>query len=134
MSRITLHMLDGRRESRFDDIVGLVAADSSGQFGILPGHEALVTVLDAGLIRCRHADDRIRFLACAGGVLVCRDNAVRIVSSRFLAGDHAEELTSQLDALLGLEKAEQEADRRSRTQVERALLRRLREWSELKST
>ncbi len=130
MSAITLTLLDGRSEHRLDDVVSLVASDDSGQFGILPGHEPLVTALTAGLIRCRGADGRIHHLACTGGVLLCRNDDVQIVSARFLVGEREEELIAQLDRLLGTEKAEHVAGRQSRAQVERALLRRLREWSE----
>ena len=130
MSAITLNLLDGRSERRLDNVVSLVASDDSGQFGILPGHEPMVTALSAGLIRCRSADGRIHHLACTGGVLLFRDDNVRIVSARFLIGEREEELLAQLDRSLGNEQAEHLAGRQSRAQVERALLRRLREWSE----
>jgi len=130
MSTLTIDLLDGRGERRVEGIASLVAADDSGQFGILPGHEPLVTALAPGLLRCRRADGGVLYAACAGGVLSCRDDEVRIVSARFLVGDHAETLSAELDRLLGAERAQQLAGRQSRTQVEQALLRRLREWSQ----
>jgi F-type H+-transporting ATPase subunit epsilon len=130
MRTITVSLLDGLHEQRLEGIASLVAVDDSGQFGILPGHETLVTALAAGLIRCRLADGSTRHLACTGGVLLCRHDHVRIVSARFLIGDRAEELTEQLDELLEREDAERAASRQSRTQVDRALMKRLREWSQ----
>jgi F-type H+-transporting ATPase subunit epsilon len=130
MRTLTVSLLDGRGERRLDGVVSLVACDDSGQFGIQPGHEAMVTAVVAGLIRCRDADGDTHHLACTGGVLLCRDDEVRIVSARFLVGEREEELIEQLDRLLGSEQAELVAGQQSRTQVERALLRRLNEWSE----
>jgi F-type H+-transporting ATPase subunit epsilon len=130
MSAITVSLLDGRSERLLEDIASLVATDDSGQFGILPGHEPLVTAVAAGLIRCRRANGGIHHLACTGGVLLCRDDQVRIVSARFLIGERDEELTAQLDQMLSGEEAEQAIGRQSRAQVDRALLKRLREWSE----
>jgi len=130
MRTLALDLLDGRSERRVDRVVSLVAADDSGQFGILPGHEPMVTALASGLIRCTRADGGLLHVACTGGVLSCRDDVVQIVSARFLVGEHAEALTKQLDRLVAAERAEQVAGRQSRTQVEHALLRRLREWSE----
>jgi F-type H+-transporting ATPase subunit epsilon len=130
MTALTVSLLDGFSERRLEGVASLVAADDSGQFGILPGHEPMVTVLAAGLIRCRHDDGRARHLACTGGVLFCRDDHVRIVSGRFLLGERAEELNRQLDELIAGEQAERTAGRQSRAQVDRALMKRLREWSQ----
>jgi F-type H+-transporting ATPase subunit epsilon len=130
MKALTVSLLDGHRERRIDGVVSLVAADDSGQFGLLPGHEPLVTAIDAGLIRCRRADGSTRHLACTGGVFSCRGDEVQIVSARFLMGEREDELSAQLEQLLDEEQAEHLASRQSRTEVERALLKRLREWSE----
>jgi F-type H+-transporting ATPase subunit epsilon len=130
MSTLTLDLLDGRSARRLEDIVSLVAGDETGRFGILPGHEPMVTALAPGLIRCRNTQGGILHVACTGGVLSCRADTVQIVSARFLAGERAEALTAQLDHLLEAERTEQLAGRQSRAQVEQALLRRLREWSQ----
>jgi len=130
MSAITVSLLDGRSERRLEDVASLVATDGSGQFGILPGHEPLVTAVTAGLVRCRRADGGAYHLACTGGVLLCRDDQVQIVSARFLIGEREDELTPQLDRLLSREQTEQAAGRQSRAQVDRALLKRLRQWSQ----
>jgi len=130
MKSITVSLLDGRSEQRLEGVTSVLAADDSGQFGILPGHEPLVTAIIAGLIRCRHADGSMRHLACTGGILNCRNDQVQIVSARFLVGEHEEELAAELDRLLSAEHEEHLATQQSRVQVERALLKRLREWSE----
>ena len=41
---LSLMLLDGREATRIDGVASLVAGDASGQFGLQPAHEALVTV------------------------------------------------------------------------------------------
>lgn len=130
MNTLSLQLLDGSSEIRLEGIASLVAEDVSGQFGLLPGHEALVTLLRPGLIRCRLLAGGQRFLASAGGPLVCRANQVRIVSPRFLCAERADQLSAQLDQLQSREHGTEVAEHQSREQLERALVRRLREWSE----
>ena len=134
MNTMTLQLLDGVSELRLEGITSLVAEDATGQFGLRPGHEPLVTVLVAGLIRCRLADGSPHFLACTGGLLRCRDNMLQIVSARFLSAERDDQLTQQLDALLHREQGERTAERQSRAEMERALMKRLREWSEASHT
>lgn len=130
MNTLTLELLDGRTIERVEGIISLVAEDPTGQFGLLPGHEALVTALQPGLLRCRQSDGQWHYLACSGGVLVCRNNLVQLVSARFLHSDQDTQLTEHLERRLAQEKGERYADVQSRTEIERALIRRLREWSE----
>jgi len=130
MKSITVCLLDGRSEQRLEGVMSVVAADDSGQFGILPGHEPLVTAITAGLIGCRHDDGSMRHLACTGGILTCRNDQVQIVGARFLIGEHEDALVAELDRLLSAEHKEHLTSQQSRVRVERALLKRLREWSE----
>jgi F-type H+-transporting ATPase subunit epsilon len=130
MSAMTLVLLDGARVTRFDDLVDVVATDASGSFGVRPGHEALVTVLAPGIVACRFADGRARYVACAGGVFRCSRNLLQIVSARFIEEKDAALLTAQLDREVQGERAMRSSTRQSRLNLERALMRRLREWSE----
>lgn len=130
MSTLTLELLDGRSVERLEDIASLVAEDATGQFGLLPGHEALITALQPGLLRCRFVDGRWRYLACSGGALVCRHNLVQLVSARFLSAERDDQLTAQLEHRLQREKGERSTDQQARDELERALIKRLREWSE----
>ncbi|MDN0076681.1 F0F1 ATP synthase subunit epsilon [Crenobacter sp. SG2303] len=130
MSALTLEMLDGHNIERLENIVSLVAEEATGQFGLLPGHEALITALQPGLVRCRLSDGSWRHLACSGGVLLCRNNLVQLVSARFLSAEHHEQLTAQLENRLQRERRDRTTDQQARVELERALIKRLREWSE----
>lgn len=134
MSALSIRLLDGRSESRLDGVQGLVCADASGQFGIRPGHEPLVTMLEPGLLRCRMAGGESRFLACAGGPLVCRGNVICIVSTRFLLQDDPQALAAQLARQLASEGQARSASRQSRAEMEQALMKRLREWAEARAS
>lgn len=117
-STLTLDLLDGKSAIRLTDVSSLVASDASGQFGIWPGHAALVTVLEPGLFRYRQAgSDHWRHGACTGGLLHCLSQApgepqsetpdqtlVRVVSRRFILGELPEALQTQLEALLAQER------------------------------
>jgi F-type H+-transporting ATPase subunit epsilon len=136
---IALSLLDGRTATRVDDVLSLVAADASGQFGLLPGHAPLVTVLEAGLFRYRRLGAAgWTFGACAGGTLSCRragrgGTEVRIVSRRFLQSAQPEALQEQLARLLAEESALRLSTRESREQLDLALVRRMQELAEAAS-
>jgi F-type H+-transporting ATPase subunit epsilon len=132
---MTLQLLDGERRVQVDDVDSLVAADASGQFGLRPGHEALVTVLEPGLWRYRQAGrDAWTFGACAGGLLSCRPERgrteVRIVSRRLLLDAEPEALQRQLDALREREGSLLISVRQNRQQLELALYRRMQELAQ----
>lgn len=133
---LTLILLDGKSSVRMDDVTSIVAADASGQFGLLPGHLALVTVLEPGLFRyCRSQHSAWAFGACVGGLLMCEKAAdhgtqVRVVSRRFLQGDEPEALQTQLDELLERESVLRLSTRESREQLDLALYRRMQQLSE----
>lgn len=106
---MTLTLLDGRSSTVIEPVSSLVATDGSGQFGLLPGHAELITMLEPGLLRYRTTPDADwTYSACTGGLLYCLPaagrTAVRIVSRRFLQGAAPEDLQVQLDQLLESER------------------------------
>jgi F-type H+-transporting ATPase subunit epsilon len=54
-------------------VVSIRAQDASGDFGILPGHADLLTVLDASILRWRSEGKNWRFCAVRGAVLRVSD-------------------------------------------------------------
>jgi F-type H+-transporting ATPase subunit epsilon len=129
---MTLELLDGRSVRRIDGVHSLVAADSSGMFGLMPGHAALVTVLEPGLLRyrCGMQDTPWTYAACVGGMLRGIDNHIRIVSRRFLSGDDPEELQNQLERMLDEELTVRRSARTSQAQIEMAMLQRMQQLTE----
>ena len=89
MSGFTLHLQDAMHSERFDDVTSFVGEDSSGSFGILPGHDRILTVLGFGLARFRHLDTTWQFIALPGGVLSFVDNELVISTRRYVRdADH----------------------------------------------
>lgn len=85
------------------------ATDSSGSFGILPGHTNLITVLTDSVVRWRGEEGRYCYCALRGGVLIVdRGVRVRIACREGLVDedlDHLEALVEERRA------AETDADR-----------------------
>ncbi|HYA76688.1 MAG TPA: F0F1 ATP synthase subunit epsilon [Burkholderiaceae bacterium] len=136
---LTLRLLDGTSCVDVEDVTSLIAADASGEFGLLPGHAPLVTVLEPGLFRYRTTlhDDWL-YGACAGGLLSClrppeRKTQVCIVSRRFLRGEEPEALQSQLDALLEREGMLRLSTRASRERLDLAFYKRLQELAQMQA-
>lgn len=133
---IRLALLDGRSSTHIDQVTSLIAQDASGQFGILPGHQALVTVLEPGLFRYRTASGADwSYGASAGGLLSCERQAdltqVRIVSRRFLLGDEPEALQALLDDLLNSERTLRMSTRDSVGQLDQAFYKRMQELAQM---
>lgn len=132
---LRVRLLDGVSSVALPDVRSLVAQDASGQFGLMPGHAAFLTVLEPGLFRYRSGPDAPwRFGACAGGLLRCErvggQTEVRIVSRRFLLGEAPEALQTQLDALLAAEQAMRVSTRDNMEQLDLALMRRMQELAQ----
>ena len=133
---LALTLLDGRSRERIEDVSHVVAADASGQFGLLPGHEPLVTVLEPGLFRYqRGGQQEWSYAACAGGLLAVSRAAqggteVCLVSRRFLRGDTPEALQSRLDELLERETQLRLSTRESREQLDLAFYRRMQQLAQ----
>ncbi len=130
-SLLTLRCLDDRRVLEIQEITALTATDASGQFGILPAHAPLLTLLLPGLVVYKLGEKQ-RFLATAGGPFICRENTVQIISTRFIQADDPEQLMPALKAM----KLEEGESRRGRHQqkvdLTRTLVNRLKEWQELR--
>jgi F-type H+-transporting ATPase subunit epsilon len=131
MPTMDIQLLDGRSEHRLTGITSFIAADASGQFGILPGHEPITTVVEPGLVRCRFADGQWHLLATTGGPMVFRHNLLQLVCARFLSADGEEALKMLLTHVLQEEWGERRSERQSWADMERELVKRLNEWSKV---
>jgi F-type H+-transporting ATPase subunit epsilon len=79
------------------DIASLTAEDSSGRFGIRPGHADLLTVLTPSLLAWRDAGGGEHFAAARGGVLTVRGGTTIAVATReAFAGDDLDLLEARL--------------------------------------
>jgi F-type H+-transporting ATPase subunit epsilon len=76
-----------------DNIRSVRAEDSTGAFGILPGHADLLTVLAIGVLIWRDVDGLEHCAALRGGVLRVRDGqSVEVATREAIIGDDLKNL------------------------------------------
>ena len=103
----------------------LRAEDTSGSFGILPGHIDLVTVLPASVLRWDNGEKTVHYCALRGGVLtVSGGNFVSIACRQGTLGDDLSRLAAEVEAM---QEAEKDEERRARTQQMRMHARAVRQ-------
>lgn len=107
-------------------VAAVRAEDSSGCFGILPGHAAFVTVLAVSVLSWRCADGGTHHAAVRGGVLTVSDGErVEVATREAVTGDDL--LALERDVLSEMRRArELRADERARaTRLHVAAIRRI---------
>jgi F-type H+-transporting ATPase subunit epsilon len=107
-------------------IHGLSAADASGRFGLLPGHEMFVTVLEPGLVLFRDEQNCERFAAVDGGVLVLKDGHVSIACREAIVAEHLEEVAGRAAAMIEERRLNEQTARADFAELQATLLRQLR--------
>jgi F-type H+-transporting ATPase subunit epsilon len=116
------------------DVSSVRAEDSSGGFGILPGHADLLTVLPPSVLRWRDAGGAVTYCALRGGVMtVTGGRDIAVACRQGLTGGDLAALEAEVQALRA---AEADAERRARVEqvrlqsrVVRQLMRYLRPGS-----
>jgi F-type H+-transporting ATPase subunit epsilon len=108
-----------------DDVRSLRAEDSSGAFGVLPGHADLLTVLPPSVVRWTRDGEPTRFCALSGGVLtITGGKRVAIACRRGTVSDDLDKLEADVAAQRA---AELDADRRAKVEQTRLHARALRQ-------
>jgi F-type H+-transporting ATPase subunit epsilon len=125
MSGFTLHLCGAESYEQVDGVAVFVGADASGSFGILPGHEPLVTTLRFGLARFRLDTGPWRHLAVPGAVLRYADGELHIATRRYLVDDDPARIGAALQEVLLAEEAALADVRDGLKRMEEAMLKRL---------
>ena len=126
MTGFILHLQAATQYERIEGVISLVAEDASGSFGILPGHERLVTTLVPGLARFRTGDVASwQYLALPGAVLYFVDNELFINTRRYLRGADYADISAALEAQLLAEEQELAQLKQSLHHMEEAMFKRL---------
>jgi F-type H+-transporting ATPase subunit epsilon len=103
------------------------AADASGRFGLLPRHEAFLTLLVPCVLFLRDLDGRERYAAADGGVLLLKGNQVSVVSREAVVADQLEEVARVAAGMLEARRAYERAARAEFAELQTALLHELRQ-------
>jgi len=122
---MTLRLLSASQAERIETVTSFVAEDSSGSFGILPGHARFMTALVFGLARYRVNAGNWQYLALPGAVLYFVNNCLDIVSRRYLRDENYERINAMMDEQLRAEEEELRATKESLHRMEEEFFRRL---------
>jgi len=125
LSAFTLHLCGANAYERVDGVSVFVGADASGSFGILPGHEPLVTTLRFGLARFRPDGGPWRHLAVPGAVLRYADGELHIATRRYMVDDDPARIAEALQEVLLAEETALADVRDGLKRMEEAMLKRL---------
>ncbi len=108
-------------------VLSVQAADSSGRFGLLPGHESFVTLLAPCVLSYRDEQGREHFAAADGGVLMLQGDHVAIVTREAVTADRLEEVAEAAATMLEARRRHERMARTEFVELQTSLVRELRE-------
>jgi F-type H+-transporting ATPase subunit epsilon len=126
MKPFVLHLQSATQYERIEEVTAFVGQDASGSFGILAGHERLMTPLSFGLARFR-TGDAWEFLALPGAILYFTDNQLFLNTRRYLRDQDCMRITRALDEQLLAEESALRQVKESLHRLEEEMFKRL--WS-----
>ena len=109
-----------------DRVASLQAADASGRFGILTGHEDFLTILVPCMVRYRPESGAERFAAVDGGVLLLERGRIAIATRDAVVADRIEQVADAAAAMLEARREKERAARSGFAELESTLLSELR--------
>jgi F-type H+-transporting ATPase subunit epsilon len=108
-------------------VTALQAADASGRFGLLPGHEAFLTLLAPCVLSYRDGQGQEVYVAVDGGVLLLERDRVKVVSREAVTAARLEEVADAAAAMLEARRQREHLARVEFAELQTTLLRELRE-------
>ncbi|MFY9974810.1 MAG: F0F1 ATP synthase subunit epsilon [Chromatiaceae bacterium] len=125
MKTFTLHLQDATHYERLDAVESFVGRDASGAFGLMAGHERLITVLVFGLARFRPAGGDWEYLAVPGALVYFLGGALYLSTRRYLRDPSYQRISGLLREQLASEERDLSAIQESLHRLESEMLRRL---------
>ena len=125
MNSFSLQLLATEEQHRFEGVTSFVGEDASGSFGILAGHQRLMTSLVFGLARFRCGSDPWQYLAVPSALLYFVDDRLQICTRRYLIDTDYGRISTLLQEQLVAEEERMHSLRNSVRQMEDRILRRL---------
>lgn len=102
------------------------AADASGRFGLLPNHEAFLTLLSPCVLVYRDDNGQEHYAAADGGVLLLENNRVAVATREAVTADQLDEVADAVTAMLESRRAHEKTARAEFAELQSALLQELR--------
>ena len=125
MTGFLLHLQSATQYERFEGVTAFQGRDASGAFGILPGHERMMTSLGLGLARFRTVDGAWNHLAIPRGILTFVGNELSISARRYVWDPDPAAILRALDQQLRREEESLARIKRSVQQLEEGMFKRL---------
>lgn len=114
-------------ETRYtrSDVLSFVAADNSGQFGVLAGAEPLLASLRFGLARFKPVAADWHYVALPSGVLAFDGKQLVITTTHFLVDTQRDAMANALTREIANAEQAVVSARRMITDIEHALMKKL---------
>jgi len=125
MNTFLLHLQSGECSEKIEQVASFIGRDTSGSFGLLAGHERMMTILDFGLTRFQTSDGKWHYIALPGGVLYFLENDLFISTHRYIRSDDYNVVSAAISDTLAREEEELHAFKSSVSRMEQEMTRRL---------
>lgn len=122
MKSFTLKLYARRESKVIEEVVSFVGRDSSGSFGILAGHERMMTSLSLGLASFRLAGGKVCYLALPGALLTFCQETLTINTERYLIDEDYMEIQQALQKQIVEEEKKQQSVKLSLIRLEEEML------------
>lgn len=125
MNQFVLHLQSATQYERLENVTAFIGQDASGSFGIMAGHERMMTPLLFGLARFRTGNGEWQFLALPGALLYFTGNELFLNTRRYLRDRDCTRITLALDEQLRTEEASLHQVKESLLRLEEEMFKRL---------
>lgn len=129
MNAFALHLQSATQYERIEGVTSFAGQDASGGFGILPGHERMMSLLTFGLARFRSGEESWQYLAVPGALVYFLDNQLYLNTRRYVRGGDYETVHAILRKQFQAEERELHAMKQSLQRLEEEMFKRLLEMN-----
>lgn len=127
MNSFVLHLESATQYERIEGVTSFVGQDASGGFGILAGHERMMSLLTFGLARFRVREGAWQYLALPGALIYFLENQLFLSTRRYLSGGDYEAVRTALRKQFLAEERQLGEMKRGLQRLEEEMFRRLLE-------
>jgi F-type H+-transporting ATPase subunit epsilon len=125
MTHFVMHLHSATQYERVERVTLFIGEDASGSFGIMAGHQRMMTALQFGLARFHTHDQDWQFLALPGALLYFVDNELYLNSRHYLRDRDSGRIIQALEQQLRREEAALRELKDSLRHLEEEMFKRL---------
>jgi F-type H+-transporting ATPase subunit epsilon len=129
MNAFVLHLQSATQYERIEGVTSFAGQDASGAFGILAGHERMMSLLTFGLARFRAGEESWQYLAVPGALVYFLDNQLYLNTRRYVRGGDYDAVRATLRKQFQAEERELHVMKQSLQRLEEEMFKRLLEMN-----